>query len=420
MRQTEMDAEYEEEATQPSTQPLPPTENDDQDYSGVICFLHPCSNCAISIVHRAQKDRPELGFKLPVPDVKSSPHKNPVDAPKDDDDRHDKKPNGKPTSMDLALRHYPGPKDASAGFLFGRNHFKCDVVMHDNTPTRRISNVHFRIYVNSRGALMLEDLSTNGTWVDNQRLALDGEVGRKRVLSPGSVIHLCPGNVDRIIRFVVRIPKVSGHGFRTAIGPELSVAPSTSPSPNQIGPQPGHAPRVDDGAGFVPAAQHQNVAAVQRNPFGQGPDNQHAARRGLAEKPLVIADKDRHTMNRTPAHTAWGGDRNYQLANQIGKGAFATVNKAYEKDTGDAVAVKILAKRTFATQVGAEKTGVKKEIDILQQLQHVSSGPSFALCFVLSTTRPLGHVLTTTKGQHREICDMLRRYKVRLPGNGIH
>jgi serine/threonine protein kinase len=65
------------------------------------------------------------------------------------------------------------------------------------------------------------------------------------------------------------------------------------------------------------------------------------------------------------------------LSVQIGKGAFATVNRAYERTTGDVVAVKMIAKRTFAAQIGKENQGVKKEVDILERLQHVSCLPHF-------------------------------------------
>jgi hypothetical protein len=365
-----MDDEYETDATQPSTQPLPPhngvcPSDNSQDYKGVICFLHPASPAAIASVEKTQSSNTNLVHRLPVP---ATPGGNSTLC-----DKNAKEP----MAIDIALKYSPGPKDRMVGFLFGRNRSRCDVVLAEQSDPncRRISNMHFRIYVNNKGALMLEDTSTNGTWVDEKRLFKGGPNGQKRVLSPGSVIFLCPGPPEEHIRFIVRVPKPSGVGFksiseRVTPSPEPGIRPDL-PVPSPAGPPPKFTPPRIVGDSAIPVVQNarqNNAAAIRRNlPFGQGLlDDQH---RGKELAGAMV--KDTHTMNQLLGELVWGGDKTYALASQVGKGAFATVNKAYERRTGEVVAVKTIAKRTFAIQAGTEKGGVKKEIDILEKLSHV-------------------------------------------------
>jgi len=368
-----MDESYEEELTQPATQPLPPhngiAPSDGQDYRGVVCFLHPCSPAAIAIVQRASAADSKLVVRLPIPDDSAkgrgaAPDDPTAEAPRDQASIEFDS-GGRSTAIDLALRHDPGPKDPEQGFLFGRNPWKCDIMMIDNPNNLRISNAHFRIYVNVRGALMLEDKSTNGTWVDDKHLSKTSKWGRKRVLSPGSVIFICPGKEDELIRFVVRVPRESGRGLKPVQGPDSRTGTGEtpirchSPAPNVC------IPRVDDvPPGIVQSPQQRNVAAIRRNE-GRPPD-------------------DLHTVRDPSGSISWGGDHKYMLASQIGKGAFATVNKAYDRQNGNVVAVKSIAKRTFATQIGKENLGVKKEIDILERLKHVSVS---CLCLELRLNR---------------------------------
>jgi len=368
---------YEEESTQPATQQLPPHNgvppSEDQDYRGVVCFLHPCSPAAIAIVRRASLNT-KLVVRLPVPQD-SLKERSASDDSNAEDLQHRESAetdgSGESTAIDLALRHDPGPKDPEQGFLFGRNPFKCDILMIDNPNNRRISNTHFRIYVNAKGALMLEDKSTNGTWVDDKLLCATSSWGQKRVLSPGSVIFICPGKDDELIRFVVRVPRDSGRGLKPVQGPDSMnsnqrlATSNRSPAPNVGLPRVGDAP-----PGVVQNPQQRNVAALKRN-AGRAPDDQHRR----PDQQLEI--RDVHTVREPSGSISWGGDHKYMLAAQIGKGAFATVNKAYERQNGNVVAVKSIAKRTFATQIGKENLGVKKEIDILERLKHVSDTVSY-------------------------------------------
>jgi hypothetical protein len=376
-----MNDSWEEEPTQPSTQELPPhngvapSDNAGQDYSGIICFLHPCSPAAIAIVHRAQIASSNLVVRLPVPTDSTKGRRAPQDdsSAEDEEDPESTQVDdaGRNTAIDLALRHKPGPKDPLSGFVFGRNPYKCDILMVDSANSLRISNMHFRIYVNARGALMLEDMSTNGTWVDDKHLRKGGESGRKRVLSPGSIIFLCPGKSEELIRFVVRIPRETGRGFKPIQPPDNPPAVSAAlhrfpaNSPPNVG-----LPRVGGvQPGVVQSPQQRNAAAILRSPLANRPADELHRRQPVIPTPEI---RDTHTMREPLNSMSWGGDHKYLLAAQIGKGAFATVNKAYEKSNGDVVAVKSIAKRTFATQVGRDNLGVKKEIDILESLKHVS------------------------------------------------
>jgi len=368
-----MDDDYEEEATQQATQQLPdhgglaPSESLGQDFRDVICFLHPCSPAAHKVVRDAAANNPSLTARLPIPSE--------IEGKDSELTEEEKQRRANLTAIDLVLRYHPGPRDPLMGYLFGRNPMKCDVVMLETSKQRRISNQHFRIYVNVKGALMLEDMSTNGTWVDDKRLSPDSEHGRKRVLGAGAIVHICPGRVmDELIRFVVRIPKASGQGFKTVVNREDS-----PPSKAGIDPGPGQflpPPMYGQNQALMRSPQ-RNMAAIQRNPRLAAKNNEISlhVQRPLAGRPRgqnVPTGMDTHNAHQE-IKSAWPGDLDYSMNEQIGKGAFASVNKAFERRTGEVVAVKMIAKRTFANQIGTERSGVKKEVNILEQLVHVST-----------------------------------------------
>ena len=386
-----MDSSWDDEATQQATQPLPPhngispSDSAGQDFSDVLCFLHPCTAGAIAIVQRAQHANSNLVFRLPVPRQPTADHGAEPGGPAPSSDAAARPaaqaadPSApdiggsasEDTAIDIALRYTPGPKEPLLGYLFGRNPFKCDIPLIEHPNSRRISNTHFRIYVNASGALMLEDLSTNGTWVDHCGLGLGSPNGRKRVLNQGCLVGLCPGADTELIQFIVRIPSQSGKGMQSADAPDdgcrcdggdadggkgrLFHTPTSPPPP----PSPRHG-LPHHPTGIVQSPQQKNLAAILRNPL-------LAARRGPA-------GLDPHTSRRPSSSMAWGGDDRYSLSTQIGKGAFATVHQAFERSTGEPAAVKIIAKRTFAAQAGKD-LGVKKEANILQLLKHVSLLP---------------------------------------------
>lgn len=118
----------------------------------------------------------------------------------------------------LVLRLSAQVKDPLQGFTFGRNATRCDVCFH-NDPMRRLSNIHFRIYVNDYGVLMLEDSSINGTVVDGTLLkarqgdrAKTGEkkLPKRRTIAPGSKIQILMHEGQDDLDFMVQIPRREG------------------------------------------------------------------------------------------------------------------------------------------------------------------------------------------------------------------
>jgi len=112
-------------------------------------------------------------------------------------------------SCDIALRLSANLKSGTGGFHFGRNPARCDIVLGRDDHVKRVSNVHFRIYINEYGTIMLEDQSTNGTIVDGTLLlSKDKENGRdQHTLGIGSVITLTMTPPEQDFRFIVRIPQ---------------------------------------------------------------------------------------------------------------------------------------------------------------------------------------------------------------------
>ena len=110
------------------------------------------------------------------------------------------------SSFDIALRMSSKLKDASLGFVFGRNPQKCDIELRAELQPFRVSNAHFRIYLTEGGILMLKDMSTNGTFVD-QRLLKHGDPNPSaRVIAPGSIIEIIGYDHEESIRFIVSVP----------------------------------------------------------------------------------------------------------------------------------------------------------------------------------------------------------------------
>lgn len=112
----------------------------------------------------------------------------------------------------IALRFSAQVKDPGQGFTFGRNPNRCDICLKKNDPNRRLSNVHFRIYLNEWAVLMLEDKSTNGTVVDETLLKLRANppAETKRTLSSGSKIKILGPDPSHDLIFMVRIPLRDG------------------------------------------------------------------------------------------------------------------------------------------------------------------------------------------------------------------
>ena len=112
----------------------------------------------------------------------------------------------------IVLRLSSPLKDPPSGFVFGRNKRRCDIIIGSEEDSRRISSVHFRIYINEYGVIMLEDQSTNGTAVDGILLrGKDKENGMdwRHTLEHGSIVTLTMMQPEFDFRFFVRIPQRS-------------------------------------------------------------------------------------------------------------------------------------------------------------------------------------------------------------------
>lgn len=355
----------EEEATQPATQPLPvhngvaPSSTQGNYLAGVLCLLHPASLAAYQIVEKTSRLHPAMVLCLPRPAPKRSVS---PDAASGDDEEQPTQLAPTPcenSGLDIALRIDPGPKDPNLGFIFGRNPHRCDVVLEEQCKVKRVSNFHFRIYQNTQGVLMLHDSSTNGTWIDDVKLGgvrADGTKNEdnQRALFAGTVIHLAPG--PKLLRFIVRIPNPDG----TRLASERALSP---PRDSRLGGDPGPPPQISTPklmprhtAATSKSPPIRTLAAAKRGPFtGRNPIGIHNA------KAVKYSD-----------HDSWDGGDKYKLEGIIGKGAFATVRRAVNRRTGDAYAVKSIQKRSLAHS-GDKQLGVRKEVEILEKLDHVST-----------------------------------------------
>jgi pSer/pThr/pTyr-binding forkhead associated (FHA) protein len=113
-----------------------------------------------------------------------------------------------------------------------------------------LSNIHFRIYVNEYGSVLLEDQSTNGTVVDNMLLRRRTEPNTnerpltRRILESGSTIKIVMHENKWDLVFLVRIPRREGEyeeAYMRNVEPYLHRLNGTDDLNKTIGPGPtGH------------------------------------------------------------------------------------------------------------------------------------------------------------------------------------
>ena len=173
----------------------------DEDISDIICLLLPYSECARQEVKRiaAETSQHMVGRE----DVDGLA----LDYSLEDESRNFAGLHSDVGEHHIALRFSSQVKDPTKGFTFGRHAGACDICLR-NDPHRRLSKIHFRIYLNEWGVLMIEDTSTNGTVVDQTLLkrkdSPSAEV--RRTLESGSKIKILMHEPGRDIVFLVRIP----------------------------------------------------------------------------------------------------------------------------------------------------------------------------------------------------------------------
>jgi hypothetical protein len=183
----------------------------EDDVADVLAILHPASASAIKIVEETARNRPEHVLLNSFQDSFSDDDANIEEQETIIIDKHrNLRPQGH-TGNDLVLRMSSRLRTPSLGFVFGRNVSNTDIVFSQDSG-KRISNQHYRIFMNSDSILMIEDMSTNGTLVDEVLLKnKDHRFSNVRMLSSGSIICINSGNEAEMIKFIVRIPSRASH-----------------------------------------------------------------------------------------------------------------------------------------------------------------------------------------------------------------
>lgn len=205
----------EENATQPLSQPIleargagrSDSRSEQDDEADVICVLHPGSPAAFQVVQWTMRSSPQHILQ-----------NNDLSLDVDDDDGLVTVIGADDTqSRAIALRLSSKLRDLRGGFCFGRNAMKCDFMLGDLDGPMHISNLHFRIYLTHEGILMLQDMSMNGTYVDNKFLKgkrNDGIPipGQTRMLENGTIITIISSSGSELLKFVVQVPDRPNRG----------------------------------------------------------------------------------------------------------------------------------------------------------------------------------------------------------------
>jgi hypothetical protein len=209
-----------DEPTQPATQQILDPRRmghngsglDDKDVADVLAILHPTSLYACKIVEDTADRRPQ---HVKFHDQYDSFDDQPENIEEQETiiiDRTGHRSRGvSRKGNDLALRMSSRLINPTLGFVFGRNAGSSDIVFGQDSG-KRISNQHFRIYWNTDDVMMLEDMSTNGTVVDNVVLKnRDPKYPKTRMMQSGSIICVQNNKDDEMIKFMVQIPSRVAH-----------------------------------------------------------------------------------------------------------------------------------------------------------------------------------------------------------------
>jgi len=363
-------------ATQPTVDPRREGKQNsgfsDDEISDIICVLYPQSAQARKEVGRLASE--DDSFVVGKNEMRAVDE----DYYLEDDARHFEMAPPTTGNYVIVLKLSSPTKDAQRGILFGRNAARCDVCFVDD-PLKRLSNVHFRIYVNEFGFVMLEDQSTNGTIVDNIHLKgkeATNDRPTRRVLSSGSKIKVLMHNVDMDLDFLVRIPRRDGDydtAYRAKLDAyfrRLGAMDREQENTRTIVPGPTGPPNVFAAAAKPPA----------RRPLPGGNPK--------AEITQEITTQD---IIRERRSLDWNGSDKYNRVAMIGKGAFAVVYQVTDKFNGIPYAAKELDKRRFMKN-GILDQKVDNEMKIMQKIDHVSF-PLYLVVFKLSYFR-LAHTAT--------------------------
>jgi serine/threonine protein kinase len=303
----------------------------EEDIADLLCILHPCSPAAFRIVaHTANRsphhvlqghgyDRYDDGVSQAVLEEQETFILQPSTS------------TNAAQAMDLALRFSATVIRPYMGFVFGRSAQFCDIVL-DTDTVKRISNVHFRIFVNESGVLMLEDVSTNGTIVDD--VVLRSKAGTQtRMLTAGSIIQIISPKAEEIVKFIVRIPNRENH----------------------IEEYGANVDRLLTQMAASEAEAHAKAGAVQ------------VPKRARPAAATTQSGGVPMSLGRFGMH--WSGGDKYNVVGHIGKGAFAMVYQLATKSDGQLFAAKELEKRRFMKN-GVLDRKIDNELQIMKAISH--------------------------------------------------
>ena len=378
--------------TQPATQPFMDPRRvgkgqtlSEKEECDVLCILHPSSPAAYEAVKNVARTTPQhilqnegLSFLLDesivendgptMPNDKSVGPENQSPADTDNEDSQPDVARSGRSMYDIALRFSSRLRDPCMGFTFGRNESRCDILLEDNRKIwpSKLSNVHFRIYLNQGGILMLEDTSSNGTFVDGTQLwgikartknpllqPDDANLQQRRMLSSGSIITFPDRESQATYRFLVTIPSRDRvidkwrhqlHRY-TAYIQQMERRKEVAMQANI------------DGNVMVAPQMPLDPEFCCDSPPSPPPD--HLVR--------LSAGSDGGS-NKFGMH--WSGGEIYNVVGILGTGTFATVYKLATKRDGELFAAKQIDKRKVLRSGGDQK--VHNEIRIMQEAKHVS------------------------------------------------
>lgn len=268
------------------------------DVIGTLCLLHPSSPAAQRVLEGAFYRTPQHCIQTP----RTWQPANTMFEQGESD-----------VKADIALRFHHQTVQPAMGFTFGRNMHMCDFALdRAGDDHKRISNVHFRIFVNPHGVMMVQDMSTNGTFVDGIHLkGKHSGMPSTRMITDGSTIQVPSVIVDETIVFTVKVPN--------------------------------REPWND--------AWAENLQAYTRL--------MHGAQVSLAH---LHPQNNKFGMH-------WNGGIDYNVVGYIGKGAFATVYQIADKSDGMLYAAKELEKRRFMKD-GRIDSRLDNELQIMRSISH--------------------------------------------------
>lgn len=337
--------EYLTQDTQPATQPvsaelLERCSYAPDDVSDVVCILHPTSAPACQAVeftaatHPGNVLRDHLSTSI-------------VDGQEQQ----------RPTDIALRLSQFHTLVNPTRGWVFGRNPRLADICLAKSGTTaaeKKISNQHFRIYVNGHGIVMLEDTSTNGTLVEGLVLSAKNPkcAMHARMLTHGSTVQIQLQELDPI-NFVVWFPTRTGdaqtqfeQSFREWLLASFRARLIEPPEPDCMLEQ------------FLAKPKAQREPSYELHRW----EEQHKGPKGA--KGIITVPTANHSFG-----MHWNGAPDYNVVGLIGKGAFATVYKVAAKRTGRLYACKELDKRAVGRNTNTEKM-INQELQVMRRLFH--------------------------------------------------